>query len=121
MWKIKFMWHFILTLISLLRKYDQREWLRFRENGNSTRWRIEGKKYDLAFRREKAGVPMTKAYAQQWEMHQAFQSKTEEELDESLVLCAVNLVTWIALLRMDDKIETEEDRKAYDEQNVVEE
>ena len=117
MWKIKFLWHFVLALISLLRNYDQRQWLRFRENGNSARWRIEGKKYDLAYRREQAGNPMTKAHAQQWEMHKAFQAKTDEELDENLVLCAVNLVTWIALLRMNDKIETEEDRKAADEEN----
>ena len=112
MWKIKFLWHFLLTLISLLRKYDERLWMRFRENGNSTRWKIEGKKYDLAFRREKAGTPMTKATAQQWETHQAFQAKSEEELDEGLVLCAVNLVTWITLLRMGDEIETAADREA---------
>ena len=116
MWKIKFLWPFVLTLISLLRKYDERLWLRYRENGNSTRWRIEGKKYDLAFRREKAGTPMSKAHAQQWEMHQAFQSKTVEDLDENLVLCAINLVTWIALLRMEDEIETAEERKESNEE-----
>ena len=121
MWKIKFLWHFVMTLISLLRKYDERLWLRFRENGNSTRWRIEGKKYDLAFRREKAGTPMTKAHAQQWEMHQAFQATSDEELDENLILCAVNLVTWVALLRMGDEIETEEERNAPIDDTVLEE
>jgi len=107
MWKIKFLWHFIMSLISVIKQYDERLWLRYRKNGNSNRWRMEGKKYDLAFRREKSGVPMTKAQAQQWEVHQAFQSK-DEDLDHSLVLCAVSLVTWIALNRMDDEIETEE-------------
>lgn len=109
MWKLKFFWHFFLTLVDVIKRYDHRLWMRYRENGNSNRWKLEGRKYDVAFRKEKMGNPMTKAWAHQWELHQAFQSK-DEELEENLTLSAVNLITWIALLKMDDEIETKEDR-----------
>jgi hypothetical protein len=119
MWKIKFLWNFIMALVSIVRQYDERLWLRYRKNGNNNRWRMEGKKYDLAFRREKAGAPMTKAQAQQWEVHQAFQSK-DEELDDSLVLCAVSLVTWIALNRMNDDIESGKEHTVEEDQTGIE-
>ena len=110
MWRLKYFWNVLVVLFQILRQREDRLWLRYRENGNNKRWRLDGRRFDILYRKEKTGTPMTKAQAQQWEMIQAFQS-SDEELSNSLILCTVSLVTWIALLRMNDEIETAEDRE----------
>ena len=106
LWKFKFLWNFICVLVRVIRSFDERLWMRHRKNGTGNRWALMARKSGIEFRREKAGAPMTKAQAQQWETHQVFQISEEKELQQALSLLAVNLITWISLLRMEDEIES---------------
>ena len=116
MWKLKFFYNFCITLFNILRNYDKRLWMQYRENGSGSSWKMPHRKLDMAFRKEKQGVTtMSKATAQQWEIIQAFTNTDDKKLQEDLVFCSVNLVTWIALLKMNDPIETAEDRQALKE------
>jgi hypothetical protein len=116
MWKLKFFYNFCVTLFSMLRNYDKRLWMQYRENGSGSRWKLPLRKLDIAHRKEKSGaVIMSKATAQQWEIIQAFTNTDDKKLQEDLLFCSVNLVTWITLLKMNDPIETAEDRQALKE------
>jgi hypothetical protein len=116
MWKLKFFYNFCITLFNILRNYDQRLWLQYRENGSGNAWKIPYRKLDIAYRKEKSGaIIMSKATAQQWEIIQAFKNTDDKKLQEDLLFCSVNLVTWVTLLKMNDPIETVADRQALKE------
>lgn len=116
MWKLKFFYNFCITLFKILINYDKRLWMQYRENGSGSSWKLPQRKLDIALRKEKSGAKiMSKATAQQWEIIQAFTNTDDKKLQEDLVFCSVNLVTWIALLKMNDPIETDEDRQALKE------
>jgi len=116
MWKLKFFYNFCVTLFKILRNYDKRLWMQHRENGSGRSWIVPHRKLDIAYRKEKTGaVIMSKATAQQWEIIQAFKNTDDKKLQEDLLFCSVNLVTWVTLLKMNDPIETAEDRQALKE------
>ena len=116
MWKLKFFYNFYIILFKILINYDKRLWMQYRENGSGSSWKLPQRKLDIALRKEKSGAKiMSKATAQQWEIIQAFTNTDDKKLQEDLVFCSVNLVTWIALLKMNDPIETDEDRQALKE------
>ena len=112
LWKIKFWFAIFFKLCKLLKNYDQRLWMRYREDGTGARNRLQLRPLDLKRRRESAGSAyMTKVDANQWELISAYTNTDPDELSEALEMCALNLITWAVLLDMKDPIETAEDRK----------
>lgn len=113
LWKIKFWFYVSLKLMKLLKNYDERLWMRYREDGTGRRNDLGLRPLDLKRRRESAGSSyMTKVDASQWELMSAYKNKDTQELSSALDMCALNLITWSVLLQIDDPIETEEDRVA---------
>ena len=47
MWRLKFFWNVLLVLFQVIRQREDRLWLRYRAHGNNSRWKLDGRKYEI--------------------------------------------------------------------------